>query len=120
MVLFRALGWLLLGLSVAVAVRDGLFFWSEGAFHPLRLGELWLQLDFASLEALKSLTVRHLSPAVWARLAAPVLALPALPFFVVVGLLSLWFGQRRGERADSGFVLGSQRPRRRRRGGSLS
>ena len=120
MVLFRALGWLVLGLSVAVAVRDGLYFWSQGAFHPLRLDELWLQLDFASLEALKSQTVRHLSPAIWGRVIGPALAVPALPFFVVFGLLLLWFGGRSGERPEAGFVLGSRPPRRRRRGGSLS
>ncbi len=120
MVLFRALGWLLLGLSVAVAVRDGLYLWSQGAFHPLRLDELWLQLDFASFEALKSLVVNHLSTAIWARVAAPALAVPALPAFVIVGLLLLWFGRRPGERPETGFLLGSRPPRRRRRNGSLS
>ena len=120
MVLFRALGWLLLGLSVAVAVRDGLYFWSEGVFHPLRLDGLWLQLDFASLESVKALTVRHLSAAVWARVAGPVLAVPALPVFVAVGLFLLWAGRRRDERREPGFVLGSRSPRRRRRRGSLS
>ena len=85
MVLFRALGWLLLGSSVAIAVRDGLHWWAERTFHALSLGELWLLLDFGSLQSLESSVMRHLSSMAWARLAAPVLAVPALPVFVVVG-----------------------------------
>ncbi|HLG48324.1 MAG TPA: hypothetical protein VKY24_18920 [Reyranella sp.] len=115
MVLFRALGWLLLGASVAVAVRDALYWWSEGAFHPLSLGGLWQQLDFSSLQSLESAVDRYLSALVWARLVAPVLRLPALPAFVLLGLFLLWYGQRREERPPSGFVLGPRPPRRRRR-----
>jgi hypothetical protein len=117
MVLFRALGWLLLGLSVAVAVRDALYWWSEGAFHPLSLGGLWLQLDFSSLQSLEALVGRHLSAFAWSQMAAPLLKAPALPTFVAVGLLLLWFGRGRGAADEEGFALTARRPRRRRRGG---
>lgn len=120
MVLFRALGWLLLAASVAMAVRDGLYWWSERTFHALSLGELWLLLDFGSLQSLEASVVRHLSTMAWARLATPVLAIPATPVFVILGLFLLWLGQPRGRRAEGSFV-GSRPPRRRRgRRGSLS
>ena len=119
MVLVRALGWLLMGVSVALAVRDALTWWSEGAFHPQSLGELWLQLDFASLKSLEALVSRHLSVMAWSRLMAPLLRLPALPVFVIVGLLLLWLGRRREEGSETAFFLNARRPRRRRRGGGL-
>ncbi len=38
MVLFRALGWLLLALAVGAVVYDCLTWWSEGAFRLLARG----------------------------------------------------------------------------------
>jgi hypothetical protein len=124
MVLFRALGWLLLGMSIAIAVRDGLAWWAEGRFHAAALGDLWLKLDFASLKSLEAAAGQHFSPAAWARLAAPVLAMPALPIFVIAALVLLWFGPRRAAAARaagrSSFLLASRPPRRRRSRSSLS
>jgi hypothetical protein len=119
MVLVRALGWLLLAFALAVAVRDALFWWTEGTLRLYRLGDLWLQLDFASLQSLESFVVGHVSALVWSRLAAPVLNLPALPVFGLLGLFLVWRSQRREEPTRPGFLLTS-RPRRRRRRGSLS
>ena len=48
-VLFRALGWLLLAMAIAVAVQDALAWWTKGSFHLLGLGELWSRLDIRSL-----------------------------------------------------------------------
>ena len=119
MLLIRALGWLLLTLAIAIAVHDGLFWWSDGAFHPMGLGDLWQQLDYVSLQSLEMVVSRHLSVMAWARIAAPILKLPALPVFVIVGLLLLWLGQSRDDRPEPGFLLNSRRPRRRRSRGSL-
>ena len=49
MVLFRALGWLLLAMAVGAVVYDGLVWWSEGVLRLLPLGELWSRLDLDSL-----------------------------------------------------------------------
>ena len=121
MVLVRALGWLSLALALAVAVHDLLFWWSDGSFHPMTTRELWLQLDYASLQGLEGFVGRHLTPVLWTQIAGPILRWPVLPMFVIGGLLLIWFGQRREEGGrDAGFVLAS-RPRRRRRGrGGLS
>ncbi len=118
MVLVRALGWLLLALALAVAVHDLLFWWSDGAFRPMTTRELWLQLDYASLQGLEGFVGRNLTPVLWTQIAGPILRWPVLPMFVIGGLLLIWLGQRHEERGgDSGFVLAS-RPRRRRRGRS--
>lgn len=109
MVLFRALGWVLLALGVGAVVFDGLSWWSDGVFHPLVLGDLWSRLDLASLTAFQ----HDLSATVWKRLLLPILRVPALPAFVIAGVLFLWFGRRIGSRTDPSF-LGSRPPRRRR------
>ncbi len=114
MVVFRALGWLLLAMAVAVVVHDGLAWWTEGIFHLLGLGDLWSHLDIRSLGDTQNAVQRHLSPSLWAWLVRPVLMIPALPAFLVLGVVFLWLGGRVGESAEGGFVVGSRPPRRRR------
>ena len=58
---------------------------------------------------------RHLSVSLWTWLVGPILTIPALPAFLVLGTIFLWLGGRDGEAADTGgFVIGSRPPRRRR------
>jgi hypothetical protein len=109
MVLFRTLGWVLLSLGVGAVVFDGLSWWSDGGFHLLVLGDLWSRLDLASLTAFEN----DLGTTVWTRVLLPILRVPALPAFVIAGVLFLWFGRRIGSRTDPSF-LGSRPPRRRR------
>ena len=110
MVLFRALGWVLLALAVGAVVYDGLNWWSDGAFRLLALGELWSRVDLASLNAFQ----QDVSGAVWQRFLVPVLRVPALPAFVIGGVIFLWLGRRIGSRAEPSFLGGSRPPRRRR------
>ena len=113
MVLFRALGWLLLAMAVGAVVYDGLVWWSEGALRLLPLGELWSRVDLDSMNRAQSAVQQHLSAGLWSWVALPFLKLPALPMFVIVGTLFLWLGRRVGSRAEAGFI-GSRPPRRRR------
>ncbi|MBN9086579.1 MAG: hypothetical protein J0J01_06705 [Reyranella sp.] len=110
MVLFRALGWILLALAISAVVFDALSWWSDGAFRLLALGDLWSRLDLGSLNALQ----QDLSGAVWSRLLMPILRVPALPAFVIAGVLFLWLGRRVGSRAEPSFLGGSRPPRRKR------
>lgn len=114
MVLFRAFGWVLLACGVAAFVHDCLSWWSEGTFRLLTLGELWSRLDFASLHAAQSFANAHARGIAWAWIALPLLALPALPSFVIAGVFFLWLGRRIGSRIDGAFIVGSRPPRRRR------
>jgi hypothetical protein len=114
MVLFRALGWLLLALAAGVVVYDCLTWWSEGVFRLLALGDLWSRLDLGSLIAVQAGLNRILSGALWAGLLLPILKVPALAAFVVGGVLCLWLGGRVGGRSDETSFLGMSRPRRRR------
>jgi hypothetical protein len=113
MVVFRVLGWLLLAMAVAVVVHDGLAWWAEGSFRLLAFGDLWSHLDTRSLTDFQNAVQRHLSTALWSWVVWPVLMVPVLPVFLVVGLVCLWLGGRGGQREPS-FFIGSRPPRRRR------
>ena len=93
-----------------------LSWWASGALHVLSLGDLWSHLDVRSLGDAQAATQRYLPPAFWNWTVGPVLLVPALPAFLVLGLLFLWLGNRGG--GTEGDVLGGTRPPRRRRGRS--
>ena len=119
MVLFRALGWLLLAMAVGALVYDGLIWWSEGVLRLLPLGELWSRLDLDSLNHAQSAVQRRLSAGLWDWVVVPILKLPTLPMFVIAGVAFLWLGRRVGSRAEASFI-GSRPPRRRRPRSGLS
>ena len=114
MVVFRALGWLLLAMAVAAIVHDALAWWTEGSFRLLGLGDLWSHLDMRSLNDTQTAIQRHVSSALWFWLVRPVLMVPVLPAFLVLGFVFLWIGNRGGGHAEPGFLIGSRPPRRRR------
>lgn len=111
---FRALGWLLLTMAVAAVVHDALAWWTEGSFHLLGLGDLWSHLDVGSLGQAQNAVQSHLSSALWTWLVRPLLLIPALPAFLVLGLVFLWLGSRSAGEAPNLGLLGSRPPRRRR------
>jgi hypothetical protein len=121
-VVLRALGWVLLAMAVAAIVHDALTWWTGGSFHLLGLGDLWSHLDVRSLGDVQSAIQRHLSAALWNWVARPVLMVPALPAFVVLGLLFLWLGNRSSASPEADYLTGSRpaRLRRRRNRGGLS
>ena len=53
------------------------------------------------------------SSGLWFWLVRPVLMVPVLPAFLVLGLFFLWIGNRGGSRPETSF-LGARPPRRRR------
>lgn len=114
MVLFRALGWVLLAMAVGAVVYDALSWWSEGAFRLLALGDLWSRLDLGSLNRVENGLQHRLSGVLWRGVLLPILGVPALPAFVIAGVFFLWLGRRVGSRAEPAFLGGSSRPRRRR------
>ncbi len=119
MVVFRALGWLLLAMAFAAVVHDGLAWWTEGSFRLLGLGDLWSHLDVRSMSDAQSSVQRHVSSSLWNWIIRPILTVPVLPAFVVLGLIFLWLGGGGSSegRSESGLLIGSRPPRRRRHRG---
>lgn len=114
MVLFRALGWVLLAMAVGAVVFDALTWWTEGAFRLLVLGDLWSRVDLGSLNRVESGLEHRLSGVLWHGVLLPILRVPALPAFVIAGVFFLWLGRRIGSRAEPAFLGGASRPRKRR------
>lgn len=110
----RAFGWLLLAMALAAAVHDALAWWSDGSLRLLTLAGLWARIDLGSLTGLQDGIEQHIHPAAWHWVLRPILAIPAVLAFVVVGLICLWLGQRPMGRMPAGYVMGSRPPRRRR------
>ncbi|MBS0519561.1 MAG: hypothetical protein JSR90_12785 [Proteobacteria bacterium] len=113
MVLFRALGWVLLAAAIAALVNDCLAWWSEGAFRLLTLGELWGRLSLDSLRHAQEGLEGLLAGRLWRYIGQPLLKLPAVPVFALGGLFLLWIGRRNSGRPEAHVITGS-RPRRRR------
>ena len=114
MVVVRAFGWLLLAMALASVVHDALAWWSDGSLRLLTLAGLWAQLDGGLLVGFQEGVEHHIHPAVWNWGLGPLLAIPALLVFVVLGLLCLWLGRRPTGRVPVGYVMGSRPPRTRR------
>ncbi|MBL0898371.1 MAG: hypothetical protein IBJ17_06695 [Reyranella sp.] len=116
MVAFRGLGWLLLALAVAVIVHDLLTWLSEGRYPFATLGSLWSHVDPSSLGNTQTSMRRYLGGGLWTWILRPLLAIPAVPAFLILGLLLLWIGRRDTGRPEPGLLVGSRPPRKRRRG----
>jgi hypothetical protein len=113
----RALGWLLLVLAVAAVVQNALTWWADGAFHVLAVADMWAHFDYGSFAWTQSFVSEHVSARGWSLVLLPVLRLPAVLVFLVVGVALLWAGQPGGARGDGvgrASAVGMTRPRRRR------
>jgi len=62
-----------------------------------------------SLNHAQSAVQRHLSVGLWSWSSCRILKLPALPMFVIAGVVFLCFGRRIGSRAEESFI--GTRPR---------
>jgi len=93
---FRLLGrWagLLLLIAALLVVGRDLFGWRAAhVFTPIALGPLWLELDRASLAAVR----RDLPAPLWDPVMITLLRLWAAPAFAVPGILLYWPCRKRG------------------------
>ena len=114
--ILRGLGWLFLALAVSAMVHDGLAWATEGSLRLLTLGDLWSHLDQRSFGEARIALQRGATSLLWFWLVRPLLAIPVLPAFAVLGGLLLWLGNRdAGDRRGTDMAfLGGSRPRRRR------
>ena len=91
-------GWLLV-LAALAAVGYETFGWLSGSGYRLRaLGELWFELDPASLNIAQAAIQRHVWPWLWDGVALKLLLVPAWAFFGAPGILLAWGCRRRRRR----------------------
>ena len=87
----RWLGFLLLLAALLVLGHDLLGWRAEHVFAPIALGELWLEINRASLAAVR----RALPAPLWDPVTVAVLRLWAAPAFALPGLLLYWPSRKR-------------------------
>lgn len=93
--LFRFVGlWVFAGAFVAL-VLDGVRSIASSEIVTTPLGVTWLATSPATLTRFQSFVESTFSPAVWERLAVPVLGAPLFVVLGVAGLLLLLIGRRR-------------------------
>ncbi len=90
----RILASLLLLFAAMLLVREAVRWLSGEGWSPIPLGQIWFDIDPASLNMLQAGIQRRLSPSLWEDVIQPVLTWPAAPMVGALGL-ALWLGSRR-------------------------
>ena len=96
MVAIRFFGWLLIGVGVA-ALGLGVWLWLGKQDLTLAAGQLWFNIDSASLNTTQAAVQRYLHPSVWDVVFVPLLlrqaweaiAIVVFGFLIAGGLLQL-------------------------------
>ena len=97
------LGWLfLLGALAALGYDLARLARGEG-FGLSPLGQLWFELDVSSLNLVQAVIERYVWEPVWDPGITTILFLPALPLFLVPGLVLVFFCRRRGAPSQRRF-----------------
>ena len=96
-------GWLfLLGALAALGYDLAKLARGEGfAFSPL--GQLWFDLHAGSLNLVQAVVQRYIWDALWDPAITSILLLPALPVFLVPGLILVLLCRRRGPTGQRRF-----------------
>lgn len=99
MIVGRIFGWLLIAASLAAAGRELVSWLETGAYRTVAAGELWYDLDPASLNLVQAVVQRYLLPELWDPVIATALLAPAWALLSIPGLaLAVLFRRRRRRR----------------------
>src|SRR5215469_10891323 len=98
MIVGRVIGWLALLAGAAVLVRDLLVWIDTKHWAPIALGQLWFDLNRASLNLVQAVVQRYIHPFLWDPVIVSILLSWAFAVLMVVGaLLIVLFRKRSAE-----------------------
>lgn len=86
--------WLVAGALVALVV-DGAKSIAAGSIVTTPLGQLWYDLDPASLNTAQAAVERHVHPALWDPVILAVLLAPTFSVIGILGLLLMLVGRKK-------------------------
>ncbi len=92
--LFRFLGVLTLAAAFILLVYDGAKSIADSRIYIYKLGQLWTDINAASLQSLQTLTETHLTPWLWNPVMQTVLEQPAWLVLGVFGILFILLGRK--------------------------
>ena len=93
----RGLGLFLLAVSFVFLIVDGTRSIADGTLSFSAVGEIWFDLDSASLNLAQAAVERHLHPLVWDPFIQWLLLAPAWVLAGIVGSVLVLIGRRRAE-----------------------
>jgi hypothetical protein len=76
-VIAAGFGWLLVLLALADLGHEVLLAFRTGSYGMISIGEIWFNLDVASLNLVQAVIQRYVSPALWDPVLVSVLSWPA-------------------------------------------
>ena len=91
----RVIGWIALLLGAAVLVRDILVWIDTKHWAPIALGQLWYDLNRASLNLVQAVVQRYIHPFLWDPIIVSILLSWAFVVLMVLGVLLLIAFRRR-------------------------
>jgi hypothetical protein len=95
MVVGRIIGWLFVLAAIAAAARDMVAWYDTGTYQAMPLGQLWFELDKASLNLVQAVIQRYLMPELWDPVIVSLLLAPAWSVFAVPAIVLLVLCRRR-------------------------
>jgi hypothetical protein len=95
MVVGRIIGWLFVLAAIAAAAHDMVAWYDTGTYQAMPLGQLWFELDKASLNLVQAVIQRYLVPELWDPVIVSLLLAPAWSVFAVPAIVLLVLCRRR-------------------------
>jgi len=95
MIVGRVIGWIGLLAGASVLVRDLLAWFDTKHWMPIALGQLWYDLNRASLNLVQAVVQRYISARLWDGIIVHVLFWWAFAVLMVLGALLLLVFRRR-------------------------
>ena len=95
----RLLGWVMFLCGIVVLGRDVVARMYREPDVPIVFGKLWYDLNPGSLQLLQPAIQRHIHPALWDWVVAPLLLFWAFPTLMVVGFFLILVCRRRPDLA---------------------
>src|ERR1700730_2358660 len=94
----RLIGWIIFLAGVSVLAWDVKGWVDTGHWAPIAVGQLWYDLDRASLNLVQAVVQRYLHPFLWDPVIVTILLCWAFAVLMVLGLLILALSGRRARR----------------------
>jgi hypothetical protein len=93
--LFRFLGVLVLAAAFVLLVYDGAKSIADSRLYIYKLGQLWTDINAASLQSLQTTVETHLPAQAWNPVALTVLEQPGWLVLGVIGILLILLGRKK-------------------------
>jgi len=90
MIIGRIIGWIFVLAGLVVLVRDFVISFEVGYWAPIALGQLWYNIDRASLYAAQEAIQYYSSREIWNTIDQTVLMSWAFAVFMAPGMSLLW------------------------------